>query len=44
MARRMGPEGAPIHEIERRGCWKQGGGMAGRYTCGESAGAALRYL
>ena len=35
---------APTHEIERQGRWKQGGGMVGRYTCGESAGSALRYL
>ena len=32
------------HEIERQGRWKQGGGMFGRYTRGESAGSALRYL
>ena len=36
--------GAPTHEIERQGRWKQGGGMVGRYTRGESAGSALRYL
>ena len=35
---------APTHEIERQGRWKQGGGMVGRYTRGESAGSALRYL
>ena len=44
MARRMAQNGAPTHEIERRGRWKQGGGMVGRYTRGESAGSALRYL
>ena len=36
--------GAPTHEIERQGRWKQGGGMVGRYTRGETAGSALRYL
>ena len=44
MARRMAQNGAPTHEIERRGRWKQGGGMVGRYTRGEAAGSALRYL
>ena len=44
MARRMARNGAPTHEIERQGRWKQGGGMVGRYTRGESAGSALRYL
>ena len=44
MARRMAQNGAPTHEIERQGRWKQGGGMVGRYTCGETAGSALRYL
>ena len=39
MARRMSQNGAPTHEFE---C--QGGGMVGRYTRGESAGSALRYL
>ena len=39
MARRMAQNGAPTHEIERQGRWKQGGGMVGRYTRGESAGA-----
>ena len=43
MARRMAQNGAPTHEIERQGRWKQGGGMVGRYTRGESAGSALRY-
>ncbi len=38
MARRMAQNGAPTHEIERQGRWKQGGGMVGRYTRGESAG------
>ena len=44
MARRMAQNGAPTHEIERQGCGKQGGGMVGRYTRGESAGSALWYL
>ena len=44
MARRMSQNGAPTHEFERPGRWKQGGGMVGRYTRGESAGSALRYL
>ena len=44
MARRMARNGAPAHEIERQGRWKQGSGMVGRYTRGESAGSALRYL
>ena len=44
MARRMAQNGAPTHGIERQGRWKQGGGMVGRCTCGESAGSALRYL
>ena len=44
MARCMAQNGAPTHEIERQGRWKQGGGMVGRYTRGESAGSALRYL
>ena len=35
MARRMAQNGAPIHEIERQGRWKQGAGMVGRYTRGE---------
>ena len=44
MARRMAQNGAPTHEIERQGRWKQDGGMVGRYTRGETAGSALRYL
>ena len=44
MARRMAQNGAPTHEIEHQGRWKQGGGMVGRYTRGETAGSALRYL
>ena len=44
MARRMAQNGASTHEIGRQGRWKQGGGMVGRYTRGESARAALRYL
>ena len=42
--RRMAQNGAATREIERQGRWKQGGGMVGRYTRGESAGSALRYL
>ena len=44
MARRLAQNGASTHEIECQGRWKQGGGMVGRYTYGESAGSALRYL
>ena len=44
MVRRMAQSGAPTHETERQGRWKQRGGMVGRYTRGESAGSALRYL
>ena len=44
MARHMAQNGAPTHEIERQGRWKQGGGMVGRYTRGETAGSALRYF
>ena len=44
MARRMAQNGAPTLEIERQGRWKQGGGIVGRYTRGETAGSALRYL
>ena len=44
MASRMAQNGAPTHEIGRQGSWKQGGGMVSRYTRGESAGSALRYL
>ena len=44
MARRMAQNDAPTQENERPGRWKQGGGMVGRYTRGESAGSALRYL
>ena len=44
MVRRMAQNGATTHGIERQGRWKQGGGMVGRYTRGESAGSALRYL
>ena len=44
MARRMAQNGVPTDEIERQGRWKQGGGMVGRYTRGECAGSALRYL
>ena len=40
----MAQNGAPTHEIEVQGSWKQGGGMAGRYTRGESAGSALQCL
>ena len=41
MTRRMAQNGAPTHEIERQGRWKEGGGMVGRYTRGETAGSAL---
>ena len=44
IARRMAQNGAPTHEIERQGRWKQGGGMVVRYTRGETAGSAWRYL
>ena len=44
MALRMAQNGAPTHEIERQGRWKQGASMVGRYTRGESAGSALRCL
>ena len=44
MAHRMAQNGAPTHEIERQGRWKQGSGMVGRNTRGETAGSALRYL
>ena len=44
MARRMAQNGVPTHEIKRQGRWKQGGGMVGHYTRGESAGSAMRYL
>ena len=40
----MAQNGASTHEIERQGRWKQGGSMVGRYTRGESAGSALRYV
>ena len=39
----MAQNGAPTREIERQGHGKQGSGMVGRYTRGESAGSALRY-
>lgn len=42
--RRMAQNDAATREIERQGRWKQRGGMVGRYTRGESAGSALRYL
>ena len=38
----MSQNGAPTREIERQRRWKQGGGMAGRCTRGESAGSVLR--
>ncbi|MCY4417725.1 MAG: hypothetical protein OXE87_15655 [Chloroflexi bacterium] len=44
MARRMAQNGTLTREIERYGRWKQGGGMVGRYTRGETAGSAIRYL
>ena len=44
MARRMAQNGAPTHKIERQGRRKQGSGMVGRYTRGETPVSALRYL
>ncbi len=44
MARGMAQNGAPTHEIERRGRWKEGGGIVSRYTRDESAGSGLRSL
>ena len=44
MALRKAQNGAPTREIERQARWKQGRSMVGRYTRGESAGSALRYL
>ena len=43
MARRMAQNDAPTHEFERQGRRKQGGGMVGRYTRGETRrlGAAV---
>ena len=38
MALRMAQNGAPTHEIERQGRWKQGGGMVGRYTAASQPG------
>ena len=40
----MAQNGAPTHEIERRGRWKEGGGIVSRYTRDESAGSGLRSL
>ena len=34
----MAQNGAPTHEIERQGRWKQGGGMVGRYTAARPQG------
>ena len=42
MARHVAQNSVRIHEIERQARWKQGGGMVGRYTRGETAGSALR--
>ena len=45
MARRMAQNGAPTHEIEPPGATgSRAAAMVGRYTRGESAGSALRYL
>ncbi len=44
MARCMTQRTAPTHEIERQCRWKQGSGMVGHYTHGETDGTALRYL
>ena len=38
----MAQNDVAIHEIERQGCWNQGGDMVGCYTRGESARSALR--
>ena len=43
MARRMVAAGAPTAAVQRQGRWKHGD-MVARYTRGESAGEALRWL
>ena len=37
----MAQNGAPTHEIERQGRWKQGGGMVGRISTAVPVGASL---
>ena len=44
MARRMAQNGAPTHEIERQGRWKQGEVAWSDVHRRLSAGSALRYL
>ena len=43
MARRMLAAGAPNAAVQRQGRWKNGN-MVARYTRGESAGEALKWL
>ena len=43
MARRMVAAGAPNAAVQRRGRWKHGD-MVARYTWGEVAGEALKWL
>ena len=43
MARRMVAAGAPNAAVQRQGRWKHGG-MVARYTRGEAAGEALKWL
>ena len=43
MARRMVAAGAPNAAVQRQGWWKNGN-MVARYTRGESAGEALKWL
>ena len=43
MARRMVAAGAPNAAVQRQGRWKNGD-MVARYTRGESAGEALKWL
>ena len=43
MARRMVAAGAPNAAVQRQGRWKNGN-MVARYTRGESAGEALKWL
>ena len=43
MARRMVAAGAPNAAVQRQGRWKHGD-MVARYTRGESAGEALKWL
>ena len=45
MTRRMAQNGAPTHEIERQGRWKQGGGVGWDVTSAvRAAWSALRCL